>query len=99
MLLEKFVVRISIAVIYLALFNCPVPTEFIFGRPRPFRSNAGSSIHIKTGEYGLCLSSSEWRPVLGSYEHGSKPSGSISGLEFDAISDYWLLNTDSAPWS
>jgi hypothetical protein len=33
-------------------------------------------------------------------ENGNEPSGSIKGGEFlDSLSDYQLLNEDSAPWS
>jgi hypothetical protein len=31
--------------------------------------------------------------VTGSYEHGSEPSGSIKGGEFDYLTDYQLLNS------
>jgi hypothetical protein len=38
--------------------------------------------------------------VVGSCEHGNEPSGSIKGGEFlDKMSDYKLINRDSAPWS
>jgi len=39
-------------------------------------------------------------PMMGSCEHGNKPSGSIKRGEFlDYLSDCWLLKEDSAPWS
>jgi hypothetical protein len=38
--------------------------------------------------------------VAGSVGHGNEPSGSIKGGEFiNYLSDYYLLEKDSAPWS
>jgi hypothetical protein len=37
-------------------------------------------------------------PVVGSREHVNEPSGSVEGREFlDQLSNYKLLNKDSAP--
>jgi hypothetical protein len=38
--------------------------------------------------------------MVGSCEHSNESSGSIKGGQFlDHLSDYWLLNKDSGPWS
>jgi hypothetical protein len=48
--------------------------------------------------YGLGSSGSGQRPVAGSYEHGTEPSGSLKFCEIlRQLSDWWLLK-DSAPW-
>jgi hypothetical protein len=37
--------------------------------------------------------------MVGSFEHGNEPAGSIKGGEFlDHMSDYQILKKDSAPW-
>jgi hypothetical protein len=37
--------------------------------------------------------------VVGGFEHGNGPSGSIEVREFlDYLSDYQLLKNDAAPW-
>jgi hypothetical protein len=38
-------------------------------------------------------------PRAGPCEHGNELSGSIKSTEFDWLSDYWLLEKDSAPCS
>jgi hypothetical protein len=50
------------------------------------------------GWYGLDLPMLGQGAVEGSCEHGNEPSGSINGLEFQLLSDLWLLK-DSVPWS
>jgi hypothetical protein len=37
--------------------------------------------------------------VVGSCEHGNKPSGLIKYIECDYLSGYQLLKNDSGPWS
>jgi hypothetical protein len=39
------------------------------------------------------------RPVMGSCEHGNKPSGFTECLEIEWLSDWWFLKKDSASWS
>jgi len=52
------------------------------------------------GRCGLDSSGSGYEPVVGPYEGGNEPSGSIKGREFlDYLSDCQLLKKDSAPWS
>jgi hypothetical protein len=52
------------------------------------------------GSCGLDSSGSGYEPVAGSCEHGNKHSGSIKGGEFlRQLSDCWLFEKDSAPWS
>jgi hypothetical protein len=47
---------------------------------------------------GLDVTVSGEGPEAGSREHGNEHLGPIEGGEFDLLSDYQLLNKDSAPW-
>jgi hypothetical protein len=52
------------------------------------------------GRCGLDSSGSGHGPVVVSYEHGEKPSGSINGEKFlNYLIDYQLLKRDSVPRS
>jgi hypothetical protein len=52
------------------------------------------------GRCGLGASGSGWGLVVGCSEHSNELSGFINGGSFiDYLSDYQLLEKDSAPWS